>query len=105
MKFEEYVKENRPEALLVPKSVFKPVSEFYDSGIGDSLPTHSSYAATIASHSSFVSSNGAHKAGTLRVPPMPAAVGHGEPFDCEICGQRLRHIKNRVDWKYDGPFT
>jgi len=88
------------EVVEAPKSIFNPVSLFQDSGLGASLPaTNSSYAATIASHSSFVSSLADAEGGSLRVPPTPKEVGKGIPFTCEICGHLLSQIKNRVDWK------
>jgi len=83
------------------KSVFVPVSLFQDSGLGSSLPSQTSYATTSASHTSFVSSQADEEGGGLRVPPTPKAVIKGTPFNCEICGQTLSQIKNRVDWKYE----
>lgn len=85
----------------VPKSVFMPVSLFRDSGLGSSLPAQTSYAPTSVSHTSFVSSQAGEGGGGLRVPPTPKAVYKGIPFSCEICGQTLSRIRNRVDWKYD----
>jgi hypothetical protein len=86
---------------VAPKSVFVPVSLFQDSGLGTSLPTHTSYAGTSASHTSFVSSQADEEGRGLRVPPTPKAVSKGIPFSCEICGQTLSQIKNRIDWKYE----
>jgi hypothetical protein len=83
-----------------PKSVFIPVSMFHDSGLGSSVPAMSSYAATVASHSSFVSSLAEKDSGSLRVPSTPKKVSEGVPFTCNICGHKLSRIKNRVDWKY-----
>ena len=83
-----------------PKSVFVPVSMFHDSGLGSSMPTQSSYAATIVSHSSFISSLAEIDNGGLRVPPTPKEVFRGIPFTCDICGNMLSRIKTRVDWKY-----
>jgi hypothetical protein len=82
-----------------PKSKFVPVSLFHDSGFGASHATQSSYAVTIASHSSFMSSLGEKESGGLRVPPMPHDVFEGRPFACFICGHYLSKIKNRIDWK------
>jgi ankyrin repeat protein len=84
-----------------PKSVFNPVSLFRDSGLGSSLPAQTSYAPTFVSHTSFVSSQADEDGGGLKVPPTPKAVSKGIPFSCEICGQTLSQIKNRIDWKYD----
>ena len=83
----------------MPRSVFKPMSMFHDSGMGTSIPANSSYAATVVSHSSFVSSLADKDSGSLRVPPTPKEVSQGIPFACEICGHILSRIKNRVDWK------
>src|SRR5205085_462201 len=87
------------EAPEAPKSVFVPVSMFHDSGLGNSIPARSSYAATVASHSSFVSSLAEKDGGDLRVPSTPKEVAEGIPFTCDICGHRLSRIKNRIDWK------
>lgn len=83
----------------MPKSIFRPVSLFRDSAMGSSMPAQSSYAATIVSHSSFVSSLGDAENGRLRVPKTPREVSQGVPFDCEICGHTLSKIQNRIDWK------
>jgi hypothetical protein len=83
------------------KSVFVPVSMFYDSGLGSSIPTQSAYAPTTASHSSFRTSATEIQAGSYKVPPTPQEVAAGEPFTCEICRHMLRNVKNRIDWKYD----
>lgn len=87
------------EEEMIPKSIFRPVSLFRDSALGSSMPAQSSYAATMASHSSFVSSLADAENGLLRVPKTPKEVSQGVPFDCEICGHKLNKIKNRVDWK------
>ena len=86
-----------PQAL--PKITFVAVSEFQDSGLGSSLPARSSYAATVASHSSFQTTADDKNGGSLRVPPTPKQVSEGEPFSCQICGQFLTTIRNRVDWR------
>lgn len=83
-----------------PKSAFVPVSLFHDSGLGSSVPANSSYAATIASHSSFVTSLADNENSGLRVPSTPKAVFEGKSFRCQICNRTLDHIKNRIDWKY-----
>lgn len=79
-----------------------PFSEFRDSALGSSIPTHSHYAASAASHTSFVSSLADGEERSIRVPPTPAEVSAGKPFQCHICGETLRKIRNRVDWKYVG---
>lgn len=92
---------NGPEIKVedAPRSVFKPISEFRDSALGSSIPTRSSYAATMASHTSFTSTFSEKESGTLRVPPTPKEVFEKVPFDCDICGRRLANIRSRIDWK------
>ena len=80
-------------------STFQPVSKFHDSGLGASMPNQSSYAASAASHTSFLSSHVDADGGTARVPPTPEQVAEGRPFLCFICGQTLTQIKNRIGWK------
>lgn len=77
-------------------SVFRPNSAFHDSGIGTSVPPQTLYAE---SHTSFISSNNEGDSYSLRVPPMPTEVNLGKSFQCQLCGQRLTRIKNRIDWK------
>jgi hypothetical protein len=93
------VKEVVPEIKATPKSIFVPVSMFHDSGLGSSLPAQSSYAATVAFHSSFVSSITDTENGGLRVPSTPKEVFEKVPFTCQVCDHVLNQIKNRVDWK------
>lgn len=82
--------------------VVAPFSEFRDSALGSSIPTRSQYAASAASHTSFVSSLADGEERSIRVPPTPAEVSAGKPFQCHICGHTLHRIRNRVDWKYVG---
>ena len=80
-----------------PKSIFQPFSVFHDSGLGTSLPAQSQVAISVASHTSFLSEEGdLHR---RRVPKMPDEVGLGKPFKCNLCGQTLSFIKNRISWK------
>jgi len=97
----EVIEELSPVTLFkqAPQSMFTPLSLFHDSGLGSSVPTIRPYAASAASHTSFVSSLATDGNSALRVPPTPREVQAGEPFTCEICGHRLVNIKNRVDWK------
>ncbi len=83
----------------IARSTFAPVSKFHDSGLGSSLPTHSRIAASVASHTSFLSSQADGEAGRLRVPPTPAEILEGTSFECFICKELLSKLKNRVDWK------
>lgn len=80
-------------------STFNPASKFHDSGLGRSLQATSSFAPTVASHSSFISSHAENGRSCARVPPTPTEVGEGMPFECFICKQTLTKIKHRVDWK------
>lgn len=82
------------------QSIFKRYSMFHDSGLGASLPTQSAYAASAVSHTSFVSSHAHSEKNSIRVPPTPCEVAAGEPFRCNICGNMLKNIRHRVDWKY-----
>jgi hypothetical protein len=90
--------ENKQEPVAA-KSAFAPISKFHDSGLGSSILAHSQAAASIASHSSFVSTHIDDDVGRLRVPPTPDEVGNGLPFECFICGQLQSKVKNRIDWK------
>jgi hypothetical protein len=83
----------------VARFAFFPASKFHDSGLGKSLPAESSFAPTVASHSSFISSLTEEGISCSRVPPTPNEVAEGLPFECFICKQTLTKIKNRVDWK------
>ena len=81
------------------RSTFIPASKFQDSGLGTSLPMKSSFAPTVASHTSFVSSIADKEGSSVRVPPTPDEVAGGLPFQCSICKQTLTRIKTRNDWK------
>ena len=86
-----------------PQSMFRPLSMFHDSGLGSSIPSApapSHYAQSVASHTSFITSLVEAEDSSRRVPPTPAEVGSGKPFQCEICGHQLFNIKNRIDWKW-----
>lgn len=88
-----------PELREVPKLAFAPISMFHDSGLGSSILVQSSYAATMVSHSSFMSSTTEQNNATLRVPRTPEEVSEGKSFTCSICKRLLHNIKNRIDWK------
>lgn len=79
------------------KSLFRPLTTIGDSGLGTSIMTPTNEAASITSHSSFVSS--VADSALRRVPKTPAAVISGEPFECEICFRTLSSIKSRTQWK------
>jgi hypothetical protein len=88
------------EVKDAPLSSFVPVSKFHDSGLGTSNPARSPLAASVASHTSFLSNQTDGEKGTFRVPPTPSEVADGLPFVCSICGQVLKKISNRIEWKY-----
>jgi hypothetical protein len=90
-----------PENVIpeVPKSTFRPVSLFHDSGLGISLPSKSQYSTSNASHTSFLTTETDTAKGRLRVPSTPMEVSEGVAFTCSICTQKLSRIRNRVDWK------
>ena len=77
-------------------SVFRPYSEFHDSGIGTSVPTQTEYAP---SHTSFQSSNTEGEEVSLRVPKEPPEVGTDKTFSCFLCRSTISNVRNRVDWK------
>ncbi|KAB8240091.1 hypothetical protein BDV35DRAFT_374666 [Aspergillus flavus] len=68
----------------------------HDSGLGTSIPTMSQYAATVASHTSFLSVAGEEALGRPRVPPLPQE--GGRPFRCDYC-HRTISMRNRIEWK------
>ncbi|KAJ5496245.1 hypothetical protein N7463_008232 [Penicillium fimorum] len=80
------------------RTLFKPYSLFNDSGIGTSIPTRSQYAATAASHTSFLSISIAEieAHGRPRVPSLPQE--GGLPFQCDYC-QKNVSLQNRIEWK------
>ncbi|KAN0085427.1 hypothetical protein V8E54_001894, partial [Elaphomyces granulatus] len=77
-------------------TLFKPYSLFYDSGLGTSIPTRSQYAATAASHTSFLSIAGEEAQGRPRVPPLPQEGGVN--FQCDYCRKTIS-MRNRIEWK------
>ena len=77
-------------------SVFRPHSAFHDSGIGTTIPAHTSYAA---SHTSFRSSASECARSSVCVPPTPVEVNAGKTFQCFLCKMTFSNIKNRIDWK------
>ncbi|KAJ5827300.1 hypothetical protein N7447_004063 [Penicillium robsamsonii] len=77
-------------------TLFKPYSLFNDSGLGTSVPTRSQYAATAASHTSFLSVAGKEAHGRPRVPSLPQE--GGLPFQCDYCRKTIS-LRNRIEWK------
>ena len=77
-------------------SLFRPYSDFHDSGLGTSVPAQTEYAP---SHTSFLSSNTEGEHASLRVPKEPSEVGAGKPFQCFLCRCVISNVRNRIDWK------
>jgi hypothetical protein len=96
-----------PIPFEAPKSVFQPLSHFKDSALGSSLPhTTSNKEMTVASHSSFLSTNDEGEKKRLRIPRMPVADWE-ESFTCPFCKKRIE-IRDRVAWKcvpWDSPMS
>jgi hypothetical protein len=90
---------DKQEAGPETHSRFTPASKFHDSGLGSSLPGKTSFAPTVASHSSFISGLSAKEGSYVRVPPTPNEVAEGLPFECFLCKQTLSKVRNRIDWK------
>ena len=93
------VREKIENTELFPEvscSVFRPYSDFHDSGIGTSVPAQTEYAT---SHASFQSSNPDGEQVSLRVPREPPEVGIGKPFQCFLCRCIISNVKCRVHWK------
>lgn len=74
-------------------------SEFYDSGLGTSIPKASSYTETVFSYHGT-------KGGSIKIPPIPAEGQDGKPFACVICGCTCRLPKGswKPFWKYVAPY-
>ncbi len=74
-------------------------SEFYDSGLGTSVATPSSYAETVLSYHGT-------RGGSIKIPPVPAEGLEGKPFACDICGRRCQLPASnwKSFWKYE-PLT
>lgn len=88
------VREKIENTELFPEvscSVFRPYSDFHDSGIGTT-----EYAP---SHASFQSSNPDGEQVSLRVPKEPFEIGAGRSFQCFLCRCIISNVKSRVDWK------
>ncbi|KAJ5564040.1 hypothetical protein N7513_000282 [Penicillium frequentans] len=75
---------------------FKPYSIFHDSGIGTSNPKGSQYAATAASHKSFLSISEEQSQYRPRVPNL--VHDYGLPFKCDYC-HKVIAMRKRIDWK------
>ena len=88
------VREKIENTELFPEvscSVFRPYSDFHDSGIGTT--EHA------PSHASFQSSNHDGEQVSLRVPKEPSEIGAGKSFQCFLCRCIISNVKSRVDWK------
>lgn len=62
-------------------------SKFHDSGLGSS-----SAATTVSYISSLTDGN------RPRIPPLPEEARKGQPFDCDVCGKKIR-VRNNREWK------
>ncbi|KAL6716241.1 hypothetical protein ACLMJK_005807 [Lecanora helva] len=94
----DYVRKKEVTSNGGVPSYFQPFSNFQDSGLGASLRPNSLSAASMASHTSFLSTKSAAE-GVHRVPPTPAKVAEGLPFKCPFCDRILQSIRNRIQWK------
>ena len=65
-------------------------SQFHDSGLGSSLPAHSSYARTMPS--SFKDSTSDIQS---RIPPVSEEAKRGSPFSCVGCGRMIQARSTR----------
>ncbi|KAH0559286.1 hypothetical protein GP486_004202 [Trichoglossum hirsutum] len=89
-------------------------STFKDSGLGTTVATVSTPSiaysfralpkmahADVASQTTYAStlSEESEKKGWLRVPPLPEGAISGNRFRCTVCGDKVRNIMSRVDWK------
>ncbi|KAL4897871.1 hypothetical protein BDV59DRAFT_51382 [Aspergillus ambiguus] len=74
---------------------FKPYS-IIDSGIGTSIITRPQYAATTASHTSYLSIAVEDANDRPRVPPLPRE--DGRHFQCKYCRKTIS-MRDRVEWK------
>lgn len=68
-------------------------SDFYDSGLGTSLGTRSSYADTTMSYR-----RNSDKSLSTRIPPLPTEAKEGKLFECVACGKNIR-VLNNSSWK------
>lgn len=75
---------------FAPAATMVGSSQFYDSGIGSSIPTLR-YAETVMSYSG---GNGNH----VRIPPLPEIAKKEQPFECIVRGKSLTITSNSV-WK------
>lgn len=57
-------------------------------------------AASYATFTSFLSDETYGGSRGVRLPSPPDAALTGTPFRCQICGQFVRNLVNRIDWKY-----
>ena len=83
----------KPESAT-PKTLV--ASDFYDSGLGTSVATPSSYAETVFSYHGT-------SGGSIKIPPVPAEGLESKPFACDICGRpcQLPASNWKSFWKYE----
>ena len=80
----------------IASSVFRPYSDFHDSGIGTSVPAQIQYAS---SYTSLQSSKVEGEQASPRVPREPSEVGAGKSFQCFLCRCIVTNVRDRVAWK------
>lgn len=80
------------------RTLFQLVSIFEDSALGSSLRSRMEKAASVASHSSFLSSAAGDKNTKIGVPKMPEGAKWGSAFPCPFC-RSMVDISTRVAWK------
>ncbi len=90
--------QNPGRSIQKARTFFDPVSIFKDSALGSSLNNRTEKAASVASHSSFLSSALGDPKTKLRVPKMPEGTEWGSPFACPYCASMI-DVHSRVDWK------
>ena len=76
------------------------MTEFHDSGLGTTLKTASTYAASQASYQSFMSSRADIEGAHARLPEMPSEISSGRPFVCDLCGLEVKDVKNKLQWRH-----
>ncbi|KAL2869650.1 chromatin remodelling complex Rsc7/Swp82 subunit-domain-containing protein [Aspergillus lucknowensis] len=79
-------------------TLFKPFSIFHDSGLGTSVPSRSHYAATVASHSSYITVAAEEDEGRPRVPSLPPEGLNRQNFQCPFCSSYIK-CRDRIEWK------
>ncbi|KAH0541224.1 hypothetical protein FGG08_004280 [Glutinoglossum americanum] len=100
-----------PELPVIPKG-----AQDQDSGLGTTVAATSlpeaiysfrtfpkTARADTASQATYTSalSEDPGESDWLQVPPLPEGATLRGSFRCTVCGDKLKNVKSRVDWKYD----